>query len=278
MFLSFIFILISIAIFIILFILWVSYGSIYDRIVDLIKSISILSSNSNKMINYYQLMLYNSITLDDINFCEGFDPYTEEDIFTSIYSNLEDLYEAKKRMKNLQQYSIGNIDKYFNFTCETFYENIFTTNSFAARGYNLKYKILFILVCQHFNAFQSKNYKQIFSMLFEMIQLGINQINDHTYEGLIMHKNSFHFLKTTMVFLIMYYYTFEILGIQIQRQTYQKLSFLFESYIHMGFAFYYVISFAFLLIIILVYVHKLNRIYLQIHELKNVFKICNSQE
>ena len=44
-------------------------------------------------------------------------------------------------MKNLQQYSIGNIDKYFNFTCETFYENIFTTNSFAARGYNLKYKI-----------------------------------------------------------------------------------------------------------------------------------------
>ena len=277
-FLSFIFILISIAIFIILFILWVSYGSIYDRIVDLIKSISILSSNSNKMINYYQLMLYNSISLDDINFCEGFDPYTEEDIFTSIYSNLEDLYEAKKRMKNLQQYSIGNIDKYFNFTCETFYENIFTTNSFAARGYNLKYKILFILVCQHFNAFQSKNYKQIFSILFEMIQLGINQINDHTYEGLIMHKNSFHFLKTTMVFLIMYYYTFEILGIQIQRQTYQKLSFLFESYIHMGFAFYYVISFAFLLIIILVYVHKLNRIYLQIHELKNVFKICNSQE
>ena len=113
-------------------------------------------------------------------------------------------------------------------------------------------------------------------MLFEMIQTGINQINNHTYDGLIIHKKSLQFIKTTMIFLIVYYYTFEILGVQIQRKSYAKLSRLFGSNIHIGFIFYYIISIAFLLIIILIYVYKVNRNYRKIHEMKNVFKICNS--
>ena len=275
-YLLFIFIILSIAIAIILFSLWIPYESVYDKISELIKIHGNLAGNSNKFINYYQLMLYNSISLDDINTYERLDTSKGLDLFSKLYTDIENLYEAKKYMENLKHYSLNDIDEYFNFTCATFFEHVFTTNSFASRGANIKYKSLFIKFCQSANIFKSNNYKQIFSMLFEMIQTGINQINNHTYDGLIIHKKSLQFIKTTMIFLIVYYYTFEILGVQIQRKSYAKLSRLFGSNIHIGFVFYYIISIAFLLIIILIYVYKVNRNYRKIHEMKNVFKICNS--
>ena len=142
----------------------------------------------------------------------------------------------------------------------------------------MKYKPFFISVCERANVFRSNNYKQIFSMLFEMFQIGINQVNNHTYEGLISHKKSEHYGKTTIVFLVVYYYTFEILGLKVQRQSYQKLSQLIDSYLNIGFIFYYITSLIFLLIIFFVYIYKFNRNYRQLHEMKKVFKICNKHE
>ena len=140
------------------------------------------------------------------------------------------------------------------------------------------YKKYFINICETANTFKSKNYKHIFSMLFEMIQIGINQIDDHSYEGLINFKKSEHYTNTTMVFLFVYYHTFEILAYQIQRQSFQKLSDLIYSYLHIGFFIYYIVSLGFIIVILFVYIYKFNRNYKQLHDIKNVFKICNKRE
>ena len=276
-FISF-FAVISITITITLYCLWDYYESVYERITNVVNSSNNLSNNANKIMKYYQLMLYNSLNLEDINKYEGYNTSQGEDLFSRLYIDLEDLYESKKYTNKLKKYNLDNADQYFNFTCETFFEQIFQTNGFAARGYNLRYKPYFIEICQNANVFKSKNYKQIFSMLFEMLQIGINQINNHTYEGLIAVKKSEHFVNTTMVYLLVYYYTFEILGSQINRRSYQKLSELIDSYLHTGYIIYYFTSFIFILIIIFVYILKFNRNYHELHQMKKVFKICNKRD
>ena len=269
---------ISIIISIILFIMWDSYASIYEKIINLVKIHGNLSNDAYKTINYYQLMIYDSIHFEDINAYERLNNLKGEDLLSRIYTDIEELYEAKKYMNKLKQYNLDDLDKYFNFTCESFFEQIFTTNGWAARGYNLKYKPIFIHICKDGNIFKTNDYKQIFTLLFEMLQIGMNQINNHTYEGLIHIKKTEHFVKTTSIFLFIYYYTFEILGLQIQRQSYQKLSQLIDSYLHIGFIIYYFSSLVFIFVIISIYIFKFNKNYNYLHEMKKVFKICNKSE
>ena len=263
---------------IVLYFIWDSYESIYYKITNIVKYHGNLSNDVYKAMNYYQLMIYNSILFEDINNYERLDETKGENLFARLYTDIEDLYEAKKYMNSLKRYNLNDFDQYFNFTCESFFEQIFSNNAWAARGYNLGYKPIFIKLCNEGNVFKSNNYRHIFSLLFEMIQIGINQISNHTYEGLIEIKNSEHFTKTTSIFLFVYYYTFEILGLQISRQSYQKLSELIDSYLHIGFAVYYISSFVFILIIISVYIYKFNLNYQHLHQMKKVFKVCEKRE
>jgi uncharacterized membrane protein SpoIIM required for sporulation len=271
--------LITLVISIILIILWNSYKSSYNKISSLINSHGNLTNDINKIVNYYQLMIHNSLTLEDINKYEGFNSSNNEDLFQKLYTDLEELYEAKKYMGNLAKYNLNNIDKYFDHTCESFYDHLYkTTQSFVKNPQSISYKPFFISVCNKANVFKSKSYKNIYSMLFEMVQIGMNQIAEHSYESLIAYKKTSHFMKTITVFLFVYYYTFEILGANVQRHSYVKISEIFENYLQLGFIIYYVISIISLFIIFLVYIYKFNAKYRHIHEMKKVFKICNKRE
>ena len=276
-------ILISIFIFIVIsvifILLWNSYKFSYQRITYLIMSHGNLANDAYKIMNYYQLMIYNSLTLEDINKIEGFDSSGSEDIFQKIYTDVENLFEAKKYMDNLDEYNLDNIDDYFNHTCESFFENAYKTHDALVNNPNsTNYKGFFLRACNSANIFKSKSYKHIYSMLFEMVQIGMNEIANHSYDSLIAYKNSNHFVHTTTVYLFVYYYTFEILGLKIQRQAYLKISEIFEKYLHLGFIIYYIISIIYLFIILFVYVYKFNKNYRRIHEMKKVFKICNKKE
>ena len=65
-------------------------------------------------------MIYNSLTLEDINNIEGQDSSEGEDLFQKLYTDLEDLYKARKYMKNLNKYNLNNIDFYFDHNCTSF--------------------------------------------------------------------------------------------------------------------------------------------------------------
>ena len=271
--------LITLVISIILIILWNSFKSSYNRIQYLIKSHSNLTDNAYKIVNYYQLMIHNSFTIEDINKFNGFDSSENGDLFVKLYEDLEELYESKGHTDNLGKYNLNNIDKYFNHTCESFYDYVYKTNQALMNNPGSpNYKNFFIKVCNKANVFKSKSYKSIYSMLFEMVQIGMNQITEHSYESLIDYKRSFHFMKTTTVFLFVYYYTFEIIGMNVQRQSYVKISELFENYLHSGFIIYYIISIISLFIIFFLYIYKFNKKYIRIHEMKKIFKICNKRE
>ena len=270
----------SIVISIVLYIIWISYESIYIRIFYLVDSHGNLINDAYKIVNYYELMIYNSITLEDINNFEHFNTSNGDDLFERLYTDLEDLYESRKYMDNLNDYNLDNIDKYFDHNCSSFIDQIFETSQSLIQsrrnGHDLSgfYKS----ICEMGKVFQSNNYKHIFSMLFEIIQLGINKIKDHSYEGLISYMKSYEHGKATFIFIFVYYSIVEILAFRVQRQSYEKITELIYYYLHTGFIIYYIASFVFIFIIIFVYIYKFNKNYHELHEMKKVFKICNKRE
>ena len=260
-----------------IFIIWISYSIVNKRVNDLIGSHASLSTDSYKLLNYYQLMIFQNFTIEDINNFERYNQSIGQDLFSKIYTDIQALYNSKKIADKLTQYNLGNIDHYYNYTCKTYYEYLFSTNLFLARM-DIKYKDFLMFVCESSNIFKSNNYKNIFSILFENIQIGINEINDRSYKGLIDIKHNGHFPKIIVNFITVYYFAFEILGAQLQRKSYQKINLLRLNYINISFIIYYISSFVFILIIIFGYILKINSNYNKIHELKKVFKVCNKKE
>ena len=185
---------------IIILIIWLSYNSVNLKLNTLIKVHGKLSDDSYKLINYYQLMIFYNYTIEDINRFERYNQTAGQDIFSNIYSDIEGLYNSKKLINKLKKYNLGNIESYYNFTCLTYYNYLFQTNEYLMKT-DIKYKDFLMFVCEQSKIFKSTNYKQIFAILLEYIQIGINEINDRSYEGLIKTIQGINFAKTIIYFL-----------------------------------------------------------------------------
>ena len=149
---------------------WSKYYSAYNRVSALMKSHGNLSNDLYKLINFYNLMIYQNITIEDINKLERYNASAGVDIFSNMYKDIQDIYSSKKYMDKLSQYNLDNTDHYYNFTCKTYYEFLFKNNDFLKRS-NIKYKDFLIFVCEYSKIFKTNNYKQIFSISIEYIQL-----------------------------------------------------------------------------------------------------------
>ena len=139
------------------------------------------------------------------------------------------------------------------------------------------YKEFLLYICNFANAFKSNGYKQIFSLLFESMQIGINQMNGSTYDELIAIREGQYFPKITGIYLFVNAYTLEILGTKIQRHSFEKLYSFIGYYIHLSLVIYYILSFIFITIIVVEYIYRFNYKYYKMNEMKKIFKICNKE-
>ena len=116
------------------------------------------------------------------------------------------------------------------------------------------------------------------TVLFENAIIGINKVNDHSYQGLISNIYNEFLPKITMMYISIYSPLFEILARHSQRTPNQKINTLIGYYIKICFSIFYASSFSFLLIIIFGYILNINNNYNKVHEIKKVFKVCNKKE
>ena len=262
---------------IIIFFLWRDYNFVYQRIRSLIQFHGTLSNDGYKIMNYYILMILSNYTIEDINEFEEYDLSKNENIFTKLYGDIEDLYESKKLISRVSTYSMDNIDSYFNYDCQTFYDYLFKEHPFL-QHLPANFEPIYVYICQSSNVFQSNNYKHIFSVLFNYIQVGINEINEGSYRNLIEIMRKGHFPKIVAYDLFIYNYIFETLGSQVQRQSYDQIKLILNQNIKIGYMISYIISIIFMLIVIFGYIMNISKNYNKIHELKKVFKVCNKKE
>ena len=257
----------------IIFCLWENYNSVCNRINTLIQIHGNLSDDSYKLINYYQLMIYLNLTIEDINRAERYNISKGDNVFSNIYVDIDKLYEASKLRNKLGHYNLDNIDSYYNFNCSSYYDFLFKTNEFL-RTKNKIYKDFLCYICDQSNIFKTNNYKQIFSMLLENIQIGMSSISNTSYAGLINNFYEPQLPRIVLSFITVYHYAFQILGLQIQRKSYQKMSLLLIYNSNVGIVMIYITTSFFILLIICFYILKINNDYKKITELKKVFKVC----
>jgi hypothetical protein len=219
-------------------------------------------------------MVFLNLTIEDINKAERYNTSNGEDVFSNIYNDIEELYEANKLRNKLGNYNLDNIDLYYNFNCSSYYEFLFKTNHFLKITEN-NYKEFLVHICEETKIFETNNYKQIFSMLLENIQIGMNELNNTSYNGLISNFFDPKFPRIVLSFIFVYYYAYQILGLQIQRKSYQQMSLLLIYNSNVGIVIVYITSTFLILMIIFFYVLKINNDYKKITELKKVFKVCN---
>ena len=66
-------------------------------------------------------MVFLNLTIEDINKAERYNTSNGEDVFSNIYNDIEELYEANKLRNQLGNYNLDNIDSYFNFNFSLYY-------------------------------------------------------------------------------------------------------------------------------------------------------------
>ena len=120
-------------------------------------------------------------------------------------------------MDALGQYKLDKIDSYFNYTCQGWYEYLYSYHPSLTNNGNPFYKSFLINICQDANLLEYPTFKQIFTILIEYMQLAVNEINDHSYEGLTGIKSGKYCPKLLQLYLTYYVYALEILGSNIQR-------------------------------------------------------------
>ena len=254
---------------------WSLYYIECGKLAKLIRILGNISDNGYKFINYYQLMIYNNITIEDINQYEKYDDSKGQSLFTKIYSDIQGLYEANKVVQKIGDYELQDINKYFNFNCKSFFGALFNRHPLLATQ-NKSYMEFYIRDCEDSKIFEQNNFKQIFTIFFENIQIGINSINNRTYEGLIgIISNDNYFRKVIIQFLTFYFHAYEMIGSQIMRKSHQKINSLLFYYSYIGIVLIYSSTVLFILIIIFFYIWTINNNYCKLKEFKEVFKVCS---
>ena len=119
-----------------------------------------------------------------------------------------------------------------------------------------------MFVCEQSGTFKYNNYKQICTVLFENVIIGINKVSDHSYQGLISNIYNEFLAKITLMYSAVYNFLFEILANQSQKIPNQKINSLIGYYIKVCFSIFYASSFSFLLIIIFGYIWNINNYYI----------------
>ena len=258
-------------------IMWSRFNLFYTNIMKLIRYHGNLSNDGTKLIIYYQLMVYYNITISDINKFERYNITNGEDLFYKIYKVLTDLYDTNKIKDKLGEYDIDNLDSYYDYNCSSFYEDLFKNDPFL-KNQNINYKGFFIAICESSKIFDSNNYKKIFSILYENIQIGINKINVRSYDELISNFYDNTFTKIIILYITVYYYAFKILGAKVQTNSYEKIESFIIDYSNIRIALIYVCTFILIILIIFFYLLRINSNYNKINEVKKVFKICNKKD
>ena len=255
-------------------IVWISYNKIYRYFSHVIDSLALISGDMYKSPNYLLLMILNNITIDDINELEGIDSSNGDNYFSNLYLHLNEVYEAAKYLPKVSQYDIGDLNSYFNHTCLSFYSELYKSNEFL-KNFPHDHSLI-ISTCEKENLFKVKNYKQIFSIYFEYLQLAVNNIQKREYKDLF--SNLQYVSKFFYIYILFYSHLLEILGRGVQSMSFEKISSLVIIYINISYIIYYISSVIFILFIIFEYVLKINNFYNRMDAVKKVFKVCNKNE
>ena len=273
---SLIFIIImSILLYIIIILNWI-YHYKNDKVVsNWMPSVSEVSTETNKLMLNFLLMIYNNQTLEDIS-----EPYKPNDYFSYIYTKLTNLYEADKYKKDISKI-FEMIETDIAYDCTDFYNNLHhhlflkLLDNFYDKQEKLNSSIFSF--CQMTKVMNFKNYKSIYLQFYNLIKVSMENFENSKYSKIIDFMEEYEIYKIEIMYFLTYIYLLDILNQNVQNCMI-AMGYNLENNIKITGSILFILLTFFLIIVSFIYIRNVNKDCKNLLHIKKVFRVCNTHE
>ena len=269
--------------YILLMIFWKKYFFIESNLYSLIKKNLSVESSLYKSINFYDLMIFQNYTIDELSpkiFYQDVEGDNDKDsILRSFYKDVQNAFNSQKEKNNLKDFYTDFEDT--DFTCEILFEmnnkTIEQLNNYETKNLkNIKENL--INLCEYTRLIESNDVISIFQRHYQIAKNGILSMTDFTYEGLINHLYFGSLGKNTIFFNCILIYVLEVNNNQPHKKgIYNLLSILKRNFMITEGIFIF-IDILLIALSLFFYLPNIKNYCVQFFLLKKIFKLFEIQE
>jgi len=274
----------ALAIFIGNIIYWYGYFGIRKNLYILIDKNASLETSVYKAINFYDLMIFNNFTKDEIAtlYLDNKDKDQPNALFRTFYNDLKFAFNNKKERNEISAI-YKDFENEMEFTCEALFElnnnyiEQIKNNSKSAGLNDIKGNL--IKLCENTGIADSNDYTTVFERHFQFIRNGMVSLTDYTYPGLLEHLNSGGTIsRMSLFFNCILIYLLELTNYSPHRNAVQNLLNLLLFSIRLTELIYLFFDIILINLVIFVYIKNIKNYCKQIFLLKKIFKIFENHE
>ena len=274
----------ALAIFIGLIIYWKRYLLIKTNLFTFFGKNGMLETSLYKAINFYDLMIFNNYTLDEIanQYLDEKDKHLPSALFRTFYNDLKIAFNKKKEKSEINSV-YSEFDDEITFTCEKLFElnnnNLeqIKNNSKSAELNDIKGNL--IKLCENNGLADSNDYITVFEMHFQFIRNGMTSLTDFTYPGILQHVNSEGTIsKMSLFFNCILIYLLDLAHVGPTNIGMNNFFNLLKLSIRLTELFFLFFDIILISLVLFVYINNIKRYCQQIFLLRKIFKIFEIHE
>ena len=193
---------------------WAFYYKEDKAVSNQIPLVSVVSTETNKFMLKFLLMIYNNQTLEDIS-----ETYKPNDYISYIYTKLANLYESDRYKKHiLKVFEMKETD--MTYDCKDFYKNLdhILYLKLLDKFYDnqIKFNSSILTFCEMAKVMEFKKYKSIYLQFYNLIKVSIENFENDKYIKIIDFIDDFEIYKIEIMYFLIYIYLLYILNVNIQ--------------------------------------------------------------
>ena len=279
----FIILIFALVLFIGFIIYWKKLFNIKSNLFMFFDKKALLESSIYKAINYYDLMIFNNFTLDEIAnlYLDEKDKRKPSALFGSFYNDLKFAFNQKIERSEIN-YVYSDFDNEKTFTCENLYElntdNLeqIKNNSKNADLNDIKGNL--IKLCENNGIADLNDYTTVYEMHFQFIRNGMVSLTDFTYPSLLQHFSDGTIAKMSLFFNCIIIYLLEIAHVDPIYRGMNNFYNLLKFSIRLTELFFLFFDIIIISIVLFVCINNIKTYCKQIFLLKTIFKIFEIHE
>jgi len=266
---------ISIFFYFVIILHWAFYYNEDNVVSNWIPLVSEVSTETNKLMLNFLLMIYNNQTLEDIS-----EPYKPNDYMSYIYTKLANLYESDRYKQHISKvFEMRETD--MSYDCEDFYKNLdhVLYLKLLDKFYDNqeKFNSSILTFCEMAKVMEFKNYKSIYLQFYNLIKVSMENFENDKYTKIIDFIDDYEIYKIEIMYFLTYIYLLDILNVNVQNCMIAMGNRL-EKNIRITGIMLIILLIFFLIIVSCVYIRSLNKDCNNLNHIKKVFRVCNTHQ
>ena len=276
----------DITVYAVIYAIWLDYKDKSSSTLELIYNSWNFERNTLRIVNFYNFMLFNNQTLEDIkrDFFTDNNYTAIENIHRILYSYY-DLKKKRQKIANIYR----NYDYFCEYTCKSLYDvldsmktTMFAKTLIKLREQNIvdieQMKAGFVKECEQSKPFIGNSVSPAFQNLYQKVTDSMILMNNRTYEAIIGKIFSSSFQRLSFLYLFVIKYIIYVVGNITYTDASNTILHILENYIIITLILYIIYEIILFIFFFFVYIFNIGTECKNMFRLKRVFEITNSIE